>query len=218
MLDGPRPIQAFLVQHRQTADPRSMRAPPPTSGTWFFWRGSVGTLAATSAAQALHAEQGFDLRFGHANLHFSDHVRRGSPLRTECVFPMPRFYVARQETTFWLAPEIAARLPKEMRTVLHSADPSHRSAVTSSRQVGATLVAPSPKIVERPSTRPGLHGSITPGPHRFTIFGTRGTKSFTGATTILAKPRSSCSGPRGHVCPSTIDPTAAAATREQLLS
>jgi glyoxylase-like metal-dependent hydrolase (beta-lactamase superfamily II) len=176
------------------------------SGTW-FGGGALGRMAG-SLRSAGYTPEEVDLVLV-THLH-SDHIGGLTTQDGQRVYPNAEIYVAKEDSDFWLSPEIAAKSPKEAQPFFQSA-----------RAIAAPYIKAgkwhpfnrSDAIVDGMQLVP-LHGH-TPG-HMGYEFSSKGQKILFWGDTIHAQ-RVQLPQPNVTVV-FDIDPAAAAATRNQLLS
>ncbi len=176
------------------------------SGTW-FGGGALGRLAGNLRSAGYSPEQVDLVLVTH--LH-SDHVGGLTTQDGNRVFPNAEVYVAKAESDFWLSPEIAAKAPKDAQPFFQSAQAIAAPYIKTGKWRTFSGSAP---IVDGMQLVP-LHGH-TPG-HTGYEFSSRGQKILFWGDTIHAH-RVQLQRPEVTVV-FDIDPTAAAATRNQLLS
>jgi glyoxylase-like metal-dependent hydrolase (beta-lactamase superfamily II) len=176
------------------------------SGTW-FGGGALGRLAGNLRSAGYTPEQVDLVLVTH--LH-SDHVGGLTTQDGNRVFPNAEVYVAKAESDFWLSPDIAAKAPKDAQPFFQSAQAIAAPYIKTGKW---RTFSGSEPIVDGMQLVP-LHGH-TPG-HTGYEFSSRGHKILFWGDTIHAH-RVQLQRPEVTVV-FDIDPTAAAATRNQLLS
>ena len=176
------------------------------AGTW-YGGGALGRLAG-NLRRAGYTPDKVDLVLV-THLH-SDHVGGLTTQAGKRVFPNAKVYVAKAESDFWLSKEIAAKAPKDAQPFFHSAQAVAAPYIKAGKW---HTFSGSETIVEGMQLVP-LTGH-TPG-HTGYEFSSKGqTILFWGDTMHL--PSVQLLHPELTVV-FDIDPTAAAATRNQLLS
>jgi glyoxylase-like metal-dependent hydrolase (beta-lactamase superfamily II) len=175
------------------------------SGTW-FGGGALGHLAGNLRSAGYTPEQVDLVLVTH--LH-SDHVGGLTTQDGNRVFPNAEVYVAKEESDFWLSPEIAAKAPKDAQPFFQSA---HAIAAPYIKAGKWHTFSGSEPIVDGMQVVP-LHGH-TPG-HTGYEFSSKGQKILFWGDIIHAQ-RVQLQHPEVTVV-FDIDPAAAAATRNQLL-
>jgi glyoxylase-like metal-dependent hydrolase (beta-lactamase superfamily II) len=176
------------------------------SGTW-FGGGALGRLVG-SLRSAGYTPEEVDLVLV-THLH-SDHIGGLTTEDGERVFPNAEVYVAKQESDFWLSPEIAAKAPKAVQPFFQAAQAISAPYIKAGKWHTFSGTEP---IVDGMQLVP-LHGH-TPG-HTAYEFSSRGQKILFWGDTIHAQ-RVQLRHPKVTVV-FDIDPVAAATTRNQLLS
>jgi len=176
------------------------------SGTW-FGGGALGHLAGNLRSAGYTPEEVDLVLVTH--LH-SDHVGGLTTQDGNRVFPNAEVYVAKAESDFWLSPEIAAKAPKDAQPFFQSAQAIAAPYIKTGKW---RTFSGSEPIVDGMQLVP-LHGH-TPG-HTGYEFSSRGQTILFWGDTIHAH-RVQLQRPEVTVV-FDIDPTAAAATRNQLLS
>jgi glyoxylase-like metal-dependent hydrolase (beta-lactamase superfamily II) len=176
------------------------------SGTW-FGGGALGRMA-SSLRSAGYTPEDVDLVLV-THLH-SDHIGGLTTQDGKRVFPNAEVYVAKEDSDFWLSPEIAAKAPKDAQPFFQSAQAIAAPYIKAGKW--RTFNGSEP-IVEGMQVVP-LHGH-TPG-HTGYEFSSKGQKILFWGDTIHAQ-RVQLQHPTVTVV-FDIDPAAAAATRNQLLS
>jgi len=175
------------------------------SGTW-FGGGALGHLAGNLRSAGYTPEQVDLVLVTH--LH-SDHVGGLTTQDGNRVFPNAEVYVAKEESDFWLSPEIAAKAPKDAQPFFQSA---HAIAAPYIKAGKWHTFSGSEPIVDGMQVVP-LHGH-TPG-HAGYEFSSKGQEILFWGDIIHAQ-RVQLRHPEVTVV-FDIDPAAAAATRNQLL-
>jgi glyoxylase-like metal-dependent hydrolase (beta-lactamase superfamily II) len=176
------------------------------AGTW-WGGGALGRLAGSLRSAGYTPEEVNIVLLTH--LH-SDHVGGLTTQDGKRVFPSADVYVAKAESDFWLSPEIAAKAPKDAQPFFQSA----RAIAAPYIQAGKWhTFSGSEPIVDgmQPVPLPGH----TPG-HTGYEFSSKGQKILFWGDIIHAQ-RIQLQHPEVTVV-FDADPTAAAATRNQLLS
>ncbi len=176
------------------------------AGTW-FGGGALGHLEGSLRSAGYTPEQVDLVLVTH--LH-SDHVGGLTTQDGKIVFPNAKVYVAKAESDFWLSPEIAAKAPKDAQQFFQSAQAIAAPYIKAGKW---RTFSGSEPIVDGLQLIP-LSGH-TPG-HTGYEFSSKGQKIFFWGDTIHAQ-RLQLPRPEVTVV-FDIDPTAAAATRNQLLS
>jgi glyoxylase-like metal-dependent hydrolase (beta-lactamase superfamily II) len=175
------------------------------SGTW-FGGGAFGRLAG-SLRSAGYTPEEVDLVLV-THLH-SDHVGGLTTQDGKRVFPNADVYVAQAESSFWLSPEIAAKAPKDGQVFFQSAQAIAAPYIKAGKWhtfSGSEPIVDGMELVPLPGHTPG---------HTGYEFSSMGQKILFWGDTIHAQ-RVQLSHPEVTVV-FDIDPTAAAATRNQLL-
>jgi glyoxylase-like metal-dependent hydrolase (beta-lactamase superfamily II) len=175
------------------------------SGIW-FGGGALGHLAGNLRSAGYTPEEVDLVLVTH--LH-SDHVGGLTTQDGNRVFPNAEIYVAKEESDFWLSPEIAAKSPKDVQPFFQSA---HAIAAPYIKAGKWHTFRGAEPIVDGMQVVP-LHGH-TPG-HTGYEFSSKGQKILFWGDTIHAQ-RVQLQHPEVTVV-FDIDPAAAAATRNQLL-
>src|SRR6202790_2650224 len=176
------------------------------SGTW-FGGGAMGRLV-DSLRSARYTPEEVDLVLV-THLH-SDHVGGLTTQDGNRVFPNAEVYVAKAESDFWLSPEIAAKAPKDAQPFFQSAQAIAAPYIKAGKWhtfSGSEPILDGMQIVP-------LHGH-TPG-HTGYEFSSKGQKILFWGDIIHAQ-SVQLRHPEVTVV-FDIDPAAAAATRNQLLS
>jgi glyoxylase-like metal-dependent hydrolase (beta-lactamase superfamily II) len=176
------------------------------AGTW-FGGGALGRLVG-SLRSAGYTPEEVDLVLV-THLH-SDHVGGLTTQNGNRVFPNAEVYVAKAESDFWLSPEIAAKAPKDAQPFFQSAEAIAAPYIKAGKW---HTFSGSETIVDGMQLVP-LFGH-TPG-HTGYEFSSKGQKILFWGDTIHAQ-RVQLQHPEVTVV-FDIDPAAAAATRNQLLS
>jgi glyoxylase-like metal-dependent hydrolase (beta-lactamase superfamily II) len=175
------------------------------AGTW-FGGGALGRMTG-SLRSAGYTPEEVDLVLV-THLH-SDHIGGLTTQDGKRVFPNAEVYVAKEESDFWLSPEMAAKAPKDAQPFFQSAQAIAAPYVKAGKWHTFSGAAP---IVDGMQLVP-LHGH-TPG-HTGYEFSSKGQKILFWGDTIHAQ-RVQLQHPEVTVV-FDIDPAAAAATRNQLL-
>jgi glyoxylase-like metal-dependent hydrolase (beta-lactamase superfamily II) len=175
------------------------------AGTW-YGGGAFGRLAGSLHSAGYTPEQVDLVLITH--LH-ADHVGGLTSHDGEIVFPNAEVYVAKAESDFWLSPEIAAKAPKDAQPFFQSAQAIAAPYIKAGKW---HTFSGSESIVDGMELVP-LSGH-TPG-HTGYEFSSKGRKILFWGDTIHAQ-RVQLQHPEVTVV-FDIDPTAAAATRNQLL-
>jgi glyoxylase-like metal-dependent hydrolase (beta-lactamase superfamily II) len=176
------------------------------SGTW-FGGGAYGHLVG-SLRSAGYTPEEVDLVLV-THLH-SDHVGGLTTQDGKRIFPNAEIYVAKAESDFWLSPEIAAKAPKDAQPFFQSAQAIAAPYIKAGKW---HTFSGSESIVDGMQLVP-LRGH-TPG-HTGYEFSSQGKKILFWGDTIHAQ-RVQLQHPEVTVV-FDIDPPAAFATRNQLLS
>jgi glyoxylase-like metal-dependent hydrolase (beta-lactamase superfamily II) len=175
------------------------------SGTW-FGGGAYGRLAGNLRSAGYRPEEVDLVLVTH--LH-SDHVGGLTTKDGNRVLPNAEIYVAKEESDFWLSPEIAAKAPKDAQPFFQSAQAIAAPYIKAGKW---HTFSGSEPIVDGMQVVP-LHGH-TPG-HTGYEFSSKGQKILFWGDTIHAQ-RVQLQHPEVTVV-FDIDPATAAATRNQLL-
>ena len=175
------------------------------AGTWYGGK-AFGRLA-TSLRSAGYTPEQVDLVLV-THLH-SDHVGGLTTHDGDRVFPNAEVYVAKAESDFWLSPEIAAKAPKEAQPFFESAQAIAAPYIKAGKW---HTFSGSESIVDGMELVP-LSGH-TPG-HTGYEFASKGKKILFWGDIVHAQ-RVQLQHPEVTAV-FDIDPTAAAATRSQLL-
>src|ERR1700734_1583944 len=176
------------------------------AGTW-WGGGALGRLAG-SLRSAGYTPEEVDLVLV-THLH-SDHVGGLTTQDGKRVFPNADVYVAKAESDFWLSPEIAAKAPKDAQPFFQSAQAIAAPYIKAGKW---HTFSGSDRIVDGMQLVP-LHGH-TPG-HTGYVFSSQGKQILFWGDTIHGQ-RVQLQHPEVTVV-FDIDPTAALATRKQVLS
>jgi glyoxylase-like metal-dependent hydrolase (beta-lactamase superfamily II) len=175
------------------------------AGTW-FGGGALGRLAG-NLRSAGYVPEDVDLVLV-THLH-SDHVGGLTAQDGTRVFPNAEVYVAKAESDFWLAPEIAAKAPKDAQPFFQSAQAIATPYIKAGKWhtfSGAEAIVDGVRLVPLAGHTPG---------HTGYEFSSRGQKILFWGDVIHAQ-RVQLRQPEVTVV-FDIDATAAAATRNQLL-
>ncbi len=175
------------------------------AGTW-YGGAALGHLAGNFRSAGYTPEEVDLVLVTH--LH-SDHIGGLTTQDGKRVFPNADVYVAKAESDFWLSPEIAAKAPKDVQPFFQSAQAIAGPYIKAGKW---RTFSGSETIVDGMQLVP-LHGH-TPG-HTGYEFSSKGHKILFWGDTIHAQ-RVQLQHPELTVV-FDIDPTAAAATRNQLL-
>src|ERR1700686_2992954 len=175
------------------------------AGTW--WGGGALGRLETSLRSAGYTPEEVDIVL-LTHLH-SDHVGGLTTQDGKRVFPNAGVYVAKAESDFWLSPEIAAKAPKEVQPFFQSAQAIAAPYIEAGKW---HTFSGSEPIVDGMQIVP-LHGH-TPG-HTGYEFSSKGQKILFWGDLVHAQ-RVQLQHPEVTVA-FDLDPTAAAATRNQLL-
>jgi glyoxylase-like metal-dependent hydrolase (beta-lactamase superfamily II) len=176
------------------------------AGTW-FGGGALGRLA-NSLRSAGYTPEEVDLVLV-THLH-SDHVGGLTTQDGNRVFPNAEVYVAKAESDFWLSPEIAAKAPKDAQPFFQSAQAIAAPYIKAGKWhtfSSSETIVDGMQVVPLPGHTPG---------HTGYGFSSQGQKILFWGDTIHAQ-RIQLPHPEVTVV-FDIDPAAAAATRNQLLS
>lgn len=175
------------------------------SGTW-FGGGALGRMAG-SLRSAGYTPEEVDLVLV-THLH-SDHIGGLTTQDGKRLFPNAEVYVAKEDSDFWLSPEIAAKAPKDAQPFFQSARAIAAPYIKAGKWHAFSGSGP---MVDGMQIVP-LHGH-TPG-HTGYEFSSKGQKILFWGDTIHAE-QVQLEHPEVTVV-FDIDPAAAAATRNQLL-
>jgi glyoxylase-like metal-dependent hydrolase (beta-lactamase superfamily II) len=176
------------------------------AGTW-FGGGALGRLVGSLRSAGYTPEEVDIVLVTH--LH-SDHVGGLTTQDGKRIFQNADVYVAKAESDFWLSPEIAAKAPKDAQPFFQSAQAIAAPYIKAGKW---HTFSGSQPIVDGMQLVP-LHGH-TPG-HTGYEFSSQGKRILFWGDTIHAQ-RVQLQHPEVTVV-FDIDPAAAAATRNQLLS
>jgi glyoxylase-like metal-dependent hydrolase (beta-lactamase superfamily II) len=174
------------------------------AGTWF---GAAFGRLANSLRSAGYTVDQVDLVLV-THLH-SDHIGGLTTQDGTRVFPNADIYVAKAESDFWLSPEIAAKAPKDAQPFFQSAQAIAAPYIKAGKWhtfSGSEPVVDGVRVVPLPGHTPG---------HTGYEFSSKGQKILFWGDIIHAQ-RVQLQHPEVTVV-FDIDPTAAAATRNQLL-
>ena len=175
------------------------------AGTW-WGGGALGRLAG-SLRSAGYAPEEVDIVLV-THLH-SDHVGGLTTQDGKRVFPNADVYVAKAESDFWLSPDIAAKAPKDAQPFFQSAQAIAAPYIKANKWhtfSGSETIVDGMELVPLPGHTPG---------HTGYEFSSKGQQILFWGDTIHAQ-RVQLQHPEVTVA-FDIDPTAAAATRNQLL-
>jgi glyoxylase-like metal-dependent hydrolase (beta-lactamase superfamily II) len=175
------------------------------AGTW-YGGGAFGRLVGSLRSAGYTPEQVDVVLVTH--LH-SDHVGGLTTKDGKRVFPNANVYVAKTESDFWLSPEIAAKAPKDAQPFFQSAQAIAAPYIKADKWhtfSGSETIVDGMQLVPLPGHTPG---------HTGYEFSSKGQKILFWGDTIHAQ-RVQLQHPEVTVV-FDIDPTAAAATRNQLL-
>jgi glyoxylase-like metal-dependent hydrolase (beta-lactamase superfamily II) len=175
------------------------------SGTW-FGGGALGRMAGSLRSAGYSPEQVDLVLITH--LH-SDHIGGLTTQDGQRVFPNADVYVAKEDSDFWLSPEIAAKAPKEAQQFFPAAQAIAAPYIKAGKWHPFSGSGP---IIDGMQVVP-LHGH-TPG-HTGYEFSSKGQTILFWGDTIHAQ-RVQLQHP-GVTVVFDIDPAAAAATRKRLL-
>ena len=175
------------------------------SGSW-FGGGALGRMEGSLHSAGYTPEQVDLVLVTH--LH-SDHIGGLTTQDGKRVFPNAEVYVAKEDSNFWLSPEIAAKAPKDVQPFFQGAQAIAAPYIKAGKWHAFSSSEP---IVDGMQVVP-LHGH-TPG-HTGYEFSSKGQKILFWGDTIHAQ-RVQLQHP-GVTVVFDIDPAAAAATRNQLL-
>src|SRR6266851_3517962 len=175
------------------------------AGTW-YGGGVLGRLAGNLRSAGYTPEQVDLVLVTH--LH-SDHVGGLTTQDGNRVFPNAEVYVAKAESDFWLSPEIAANAPKDAQPFFQSAQTIAAPYIKAGKWhtfSGSETIVAGMQLVPLPGHTPG---------HTGYEFSSKGQKILFWGDIVHAL-RVQLQHPEVTVV-FDIDPTAAAATRNQLL-
>ena len=176
------------------------------AGTW--WGGGAFGRLAGSLRSAGYTPEEVDIVLV-THLH-SDHVGGLTTQDGKRVFPNADVYVAKAESDFWLSPEIAAKAPKDAQPFFQSAQAIAAPYIKAGKWhtfSGSEPIVDGMQLVPLPGHTPG---------HTGYEFSSKGQKILFWGDIVHAQ-RVQLQHPEVTVV-FDIDPTAAAATRHQLLS
>jgi glyoxylase-like metal-dependent hydrolase (beta-lactamase superfamily II) len=175
------------------------------SGTW--WGGGTMGRLAGSLRSAGYTPEEIDIVLV-THLH-SDHVGGLTTQDGKRVFPNAQIYVAKAESDFWLSPEIAAQAPKDAQPFFQSAQAIAAPYIKADKWhtfSNSETIVDGMQLVPLPGHTPG---------HTGYEFSSKGQKILFWGDTLHAQ-NVQLQHPEVTVV-FDIDPTAAAATRNQLL-
>jgi glyoxylase-like metal-dependent hydrolase (beta-lactamase superfamily II) len=175
------------------------------AGTW-WGGGAMGRLAGSLRGAGYTPEEVDIVLVTH--LH-SDHVGGITTQDGKRVFPNAEVYVAKAESDFWLSPEIAAKAPKDVQPFFESAQAIAAPYIKAGKWhtfSGSETIVDGMQLVPLPGHTPG---------HTGYEFSSKGQKILFWGDIIHAQ-RVQLQHPEVTAV-FDIDPTAAAATRNQLL-
>jgi glyoxylase-like metal-dependent hydrolase (beta-lactamase superfamily II) len=175
------------------------------AGTW-WGAGALGRLAGSLRSAGYTPEEVNIVLLTH--LH-SDHVGGLTTQDGKRVFPNADVYVAKAESDFWLSPEIAAKAPKDVQPFFQSAQAIAAPYIKAGKWhtfSGSETIVDGMQLVPLAGHTPG---------HTGYEFSSKGQKILFWGDTVHAQ-RVQLQHPEVTVA-FDIDPTAAAATRNQLL-
>jgi glyoxylase-like metal-dependent hydrolase (beta-lactamase superfamily II) len=175
------------------------------AGTW-YGGGAFGRLAGSLRSAGYTPEQVDLVLITH--LH-SDHVGGLTTKDGNRVFPNAEVYVAKAESDFWLSPEVAAEAPKDAQPFFQSAQGIAAPYIKAGKWhtfSGSESIVDGMQLVPLPGHTPG---------HTGYEFSSKGKKILFWGDIIHAQ-RVQLQHPEVTAV-FDIDPTAAAATRHQLL-
>jgi glyoxylase-like metal-dependent hydrolase (beta-lactamase superfamily II) len=175
------------------------------AGTW-WGGGALGRLEGSLRSAGYTPEEVNIVLVTH--LH-SDHVGGLTTQDGKRVFPNADVYVAKTESDFWLSPEIAAKAPKDAQPFFQSAQAIAAPYIKAGKWHtfgGSEPIVDGMQLVPLPGHTPG---------HTGYEFSSKGQKILFWGDTVHAQ-RVQLPHPEVTVV-FDIDPTAAAATRNQLL-
>jgi glyoxylase-like metal-dependent hydrolase (beta-lactamase superfamily II) len=176
------------------------------AGAW-FGGGALGRLPG-SLRTAGYTPEEVDVVLA-THLH-SDHIGGLTTQDGKRVFPNAEIYVAKAESDFWLSPEIAAKAPKEVQPFFQSAQAIAAPYIKAGKWHtfnGSETIVDGMQLVPLPGHTPG---------HTGYEFSSKGQKILFWGDTIHA-PLLQLQHPEVTVV-FDVDPTAAAATRNLLLT
>jgi glyoxylase-like metal-dependent hydrolase (beta-lactamase superfamily II) len=176
------------------------------AGTW-YGGGAFGRLAGSLRSAGYTPEQVDLVLITH--LH-SDHVGGLTSKDGNRVFPNAEVYLAKAESDFWLSPEIAAKAPKDAQPFFQSAQAIAAPYIKAGKWhtfSGSQSIVDGMQLVPLPGHTPG---------HTGYEFSSKGKKILFWGDTIHAQ-RVQLRHPEVTAV-FDIDPTAAAATRNHLLT
>jgi glyoxylase-like metal-dependent hydrolase (beta-lactamase superfamily II) len=176
------------------------------AGPW-WGGGALGRLAGSLRSAGYTPEEVDIVLVTH--LH-SDHVGGLTTQDGKRVFPHADVYVAKAESDFWLSPEIVAKAPKDAQPFFQSAQAIAAPYIKADKWhtfSGSEPIVDGMQIVPLPGHTPG---------HTGYEFSSKGQKILFWGDTIHAQ-RVQLQHPEVTVV-FDVDPAAAAATRNQLLS
>ena len=175
------------------------------SGTW-FGGGAFGHLAGNLHSAGYTPEEVDLVLITHMH---SDHIGGLTTRDGQRVFPNAEIYVAKTEADFWLSPEIAAKAPKEAQERFQATQAIAAPYIKAGKWhtfSGSEPIVDGMQVVPLPGHTPG---------HTGYEFSSKGQKILFWGDTIHAQ-RVQLRHPELTVVFDS-DPTAAAATRNQLL-
>ncbi len=175
------------------------------AGTW-YGGGTLGRLAGNLRSAGYSPEEVDIVLITH--LH-ADHIGGLTTLDGKRVFPNADVYVAKAESDFWLSPEIASKAPKDAQPFFQSAQAIAAPYIKAGKWrtfTGSETIVDGMQLVPLPGHTPG---------HTGYEFSSKGQKILFWGDTIHAQ-NVQLQHPEITVG-FDIDPTAAAATRNQLL-
>src|SRR5580658_4320219 len=176
------------------------------SGTW-FGGGAYGHLVGNLRSAGYTPEEVDLVLLTH--LH-SDHVGGLTTHDGNRVFPNADVYVAKAESDFWLSPEVAFKAPKDAQQFFQSAQAIAAPYIKAGKWhtfIGSESIVDGMQLIPLPGHTPG---------HTGYEFSSRGQKILFWGDTVHAQ-RVQLQHPDVTVI-FDIDPAAASATRNQLLS
>jgi glyoxylase-like metal-dependent hydrolase (beta-lactamase superfamily II) len=175
------------------------------AGNW-YGGGTLGRLAGNLRSAGYSPEEVDIVLITH--LH-ADHIGGLTTLNGKRVFPNADVYVAKAESDFWLSPEIASKAPKDAQSFFQSALAIAAPYIKAGKWrtfTGSETIVDGMQLVPLPGHTPG---------HTGYEFSSKGQKILFWGDTIHAQ-NVQLQHPEITVG-FDIDPTAAAATRNQLL-